>query len=266
VPIVVHSPEDPRLAEFRDVKDGALRVRWGQFLVEGRRNVEVLARQTRFAPRAALVTRTAFDAMRETWAALPRSVPIYLGSKELVNRVVGYDMHRGCLAVACRRSEDGLAEIAASGRLIVAAEDLRDADNVGSLFRNALALGAGGILLSPRCCDPLYRKAVRVSMGAVMRLPYARASAWPDELLALRSEGYALIALDPERSAQDLDDFADRCPAKVALLVGTEGDGLSRELRELADIRVRIPMAEGVDSLNVGTAAAIAMHRLSAHS
>ena len=264
MPIVVHTPDDPRLAEFREIKDSHLRARRGRFLVEGRRNVDVLARQTRFAPRAAFVTRAAFDAMHETWKAMPRSVPIYLGSRELVNEVVGYDFHRGCLAVACRGTESGLDDITESGRLVVVVEDLTDVDNVGSLFRNALALGAGGVLLSPRCCDPLYRKAVRVSMGAVMRLPYARAAAWPDELLALRSRGYRLVALHPEHSVQDLDDFAAEAPAKLALLVGTEGDGLSHELLELADARVRIPMAAGVDSLNVGTAAAIAIHRLSA--
>jgi tRNA G18 (ribose-2'-O)-methylase SpoU len=264
VPIVIHSPDDPRLADFRSVRDSALRAQRGLFLVEGRRNVEVLARQTRFAPRSAFVTQTAFDAMAQTWAILPASVPIYLGSKDLVNQVVGYDLHRGCLAAAYRRDEDGLAEITRSGRMIVAAEDLTDVDNAGSLFRNALALGAGGVLLSPRCCDPLYRKAVRVSIGAVLRLPYARAKQWPADLLALRAGGYAIVALDPNDGAQALDDFSVRAPRKLALVVGTEADGLSREVLELADARVRIPMAIGVDSLNVATAAAIAIQRLGA--
>jgi tRNA G18 (ribose-2'-O)-methylase SpoU len=180
----------------------------------------------------------------------------------VVNAVVGFDFHRGCLAAAQRRDEDGPEEITRQGRLVVVAEDLTDIDNLGTLFRNALALGAGGVLLSPSCCDPLYRKAVRVSLGAVLCLPYARAKCWPDELLALRSAGYALVALDLAPGSVPLDDFATRAPAKIALIVGTEGAGLSREVRALAQVRVRIPMVEGIDSLNVSTAAAIAIQRL----
>ncbi|MEE2665864.1 MAG: RNA methyltransferase [Myxococcota bacterium] len=262
MPILVDSSDDPRLDDFRDVKDAALRLQQGLFLVEGRRNIEVLARQGRFTPRSVLLTQAAFDAMRDTWAVLPASLPIYLGGKALIEEVVGYDLHRGCLAAAQRRDEDGPEEITRRGRLVVVAEDLTDVDNLGSLFRNALALGAGGLLLSPRCCDPLYRKAVRVSLGAVLRLPYARARRWPDGLLALRSAGYALVALDPGPESIALDDFAARAPSKIALIVGTEGPGLSREVRELAEARVRIPMAAGTDSLNVATAAAIAIQRL----
>lgn len=264
MPIEVDSPDDARLADFRDVRDGAVRTERGQFLVEGRRNVEVLARQRRFPSRAVLVTRTAFEAMRETWAQLPASVPIYVGDKRLVNEVVGYDMHRGCLAVADRRDEVGRAEIAQAGPTLVVAEDLTDIDNVGSLFRNALALGADGVLLSPRCCDPLYRKSVRVSLGAVLRLPYGRATAWPEDLLALGAGGHALVALDPSPGAEDLDHFAARAPRRLALVVGAEGAGLSEAVREAADARVCIPMARGVDSLNVATAAAIALQRLGA--
>jgi len=262
MPIFVDSPDDPRLDDFRDVKDAALRLQQGLFLVEGRRNVEVLARQTRFTPRSVLSTPAAYEAMRDTWPLLPASLPIYLGHKALVNDVVGYDLHRGCLAAAQRRDEDDPGEITCRGRLVVVAEDLTDVDNLGSLFRNALALGASALLLSPRCCDPLYRKAVRVSLGAVLRLPYARARRWPEGLLALRSAGYALIALDPGPESITLDDFAARAPSKIALIVGTEGNGLSREVRELADVRVRIPMAAAADSLNVSTAAAIAIQRL----
>lgn len=264
MPIEVDFSGDARLAEFRDVRDGVLRVERGQFLVEGRRNVELLARQGRFPSRAVLVTRTAFEAMGETWAQLPASVPIYVGDKKLVNEVVGYDMHRGCLAVASRGDEAAVAEIQSAGPTLVVAEDLTDSDNVGSLFRNALALGADGLLLSPRCCDPLYRKSVRVSMGAVLRLPYGRAKAWPGDLLALRAAGHALVALDPSSDAEDLDQFAERAPHRIALVVGSEGGGLSDAVREAADARVGIRMAAGADSLNVATAAAIALQRLGA--
>jgi tRNA G18 (ribose-2'-O)-methylase SpoU len=264
VPIPVDSAADPRLDVFRYAKDAALRSERGLFLVEGRRNVEVLAKQDRFTPHSVLVTPAAFDAMHATWDALPASVPVHVARRTLVNEVVGFDLHRGCLAAAWRRDEDGLEALADAGRLVIAAEDLTDVDNVGSLFRNALALGAGGLLLSPRCCDPLYRKAVRVSMGAVLRLPYARAKQWPQALQDLRAAGYALVALDPDARGEALDAFARRAPGRIALLVGAEGEGLSRSARELADARVRIPMSGGVDSLNVATAAAIAIARLGA--
>jgi tRNA G18 (ribose-2'-O)-methylase SpoU len=262
VPIVVDCAADPRLDVFRDVKDAALRTARGLFLVEGRRNVDVLARQDRFLPHSVLVTQAAFEAMRDTWELLPPAVPVHVGARSLVNEVVGYDLHRGCLAAAWRRDEDGPEVLAHAGRLVVVAEDLTDVDNVGSLFRNALALGAGGVLLSPRCCDPLYRKAVRVSMGAVLRLPYARAKDWPQALRDLRAAGYVLIALDPDPCGQGLDAFARRASGRIALVVGTEGEGISPAALELADARVRIPMVEGVDSLNVATAAAIAIARL----
>lgn len=262
--IEVHSSMDDRLETFRDVRDGVRRVERGQFLVEGRRNVEVLARQVRFASRAVLVTPAAFDAMGETWEKLSPSVPIFVGDKRLVNEVVGYDMHRGCLAVADRREDVGLAELLTLGPTLLVAEDLTDIDNVGSLFRNGLALGADGVLLSPRCSDPLYRKSVRVSMGAVLRLPYARADAWPGDLVGLRAAGYAIVALDPLEDAEDLDAFAARAPARVALVLGSEGGGLSDGVREIADARVGIRMSRGVDSLNVATAAAVALQRLGA--
>lgn len=264
-PIAIASASDPRLDEFRDVKDAALRARAGLFLVEGRRNVEVLARQHRYAPQAVLVTPAAFEAMADTWEQLPPEVPVHVASREVVNETVGYDLHRGCLATAARCDEATVGEvIAGAGRqsVVVVAEDLTDVDNVGSLFRNALALGADAVVLSPRCCDPLYRKAVRVSMGAVLRLPYARAGAWPEGLEALRARGYAVVALDPDAASEPLARYAQRAPARLALVVGSEGDGLSRSLLEVSDARIGIPMQAGADSLNVATAAAIALHAL----
>jgi len=274
-PIGVDSLDDPRLDDFRNVKEARLREASGLFLVEGRKNVDVLVRSGRFDPKSVFVTQTAFEAMAATWAALPARVPVYVGSAAMLEGVIGFDLHRGCLAAAHRRREAGLREILGTRGTIVAAEDLTDAENVGSLFRNALALGAGGVLLSPRCCDPLYRKAVRVSMGAVLRLPFARASQWPDELDELRAAGCTVVALDPAPEAEQVDAFAARAAhaagsgagagaetGRLVLLVGTEGAGLSRGALERSCARVRIPMAAGVDSLNVATAAAIALHRL----
>jgi tRNA G18 (ribose-2'-O)-methylase SpoU len=148
------------------------------------------------------------------------------------------------------------------GGLVVAAERIGNADNLGALFRNALAFGAGGILLSPGCCDPLYRKSIRVSTGAALRLPYAVDEAWPEAIRGLRAAGARVLAMTPHPPARDIDDAAARCGTDVpiAVMVGHEGDGLSEGARAAADERVRVPLARGVDSLNVATAAAIALH------
>ena len=153
---------------------------------------------------------------------------------------------------------------AANDRLLAVTDpDIVFPDNVGSAFRNAAAFGAGGVLLSPTCCDPLYRKAVRTSMGAVLRMPYARLEQWPRGLAALKAEGFTLIALTPRAQAIDLSACARRQPRqKMAILVGSEGAGLSREAESMADACVRIPMSPGVDSLNLATATGIALYYL----
>jgi len=268
VPTRIDSPQDPRLDEFRDVKDARLRAREGLFLVEGRRNVEMLLRQDRFPPRALFLTPAAERALGGVCREHRPDVPVYVAAQTLLNEVVGYDLHRGCIASAGRRDEDSaesLVDATTPNSLVVVAEDLTDTDNIGSLFRNALALGASSVLLSPRCCDPLYRKAVRVSLGAVMRLPYARARGWPDDLLVLRAAGYTLVALDPAEvgeRGETLAGFGARAVGPLALIVGSEGGGLSDVILERADARVRIPMAAGSDSINVSTAAAIAIQQL----
>jgi tRNA G18 (ribose-2'-O)-methylase SpoU len=138
-----------------------------------------------------------------------------------------------------------------------------DADNVGSVFRNVAAFGAGPVLLSPACCDPLYRKAIRTSMAATLRVPFARVDPWPDRLSVLRAHGFALVALTPRDPAEDLDVFASRARgAKLALLIGNEGAGLTPAVEAAADYRVRIPIRSDVDSLNLAVAAGIAMYRL----
>jgi len=148
--------------------------------------------------------------------------------------------------------------------LAVALEEVSNADNVGGVFRNALAFGAGALLLSPGCCDPLYRKAIRTSMAATLRVPFARVERWPGGLEAVRAAGFALVALTPAADARDIGAFtADPGrPARIALVVGTEGAGLSAAAEAMADARVRIPMAPGVDSLNLATATGIALYRI----
>ncbi|PYM47375.1 MAG: rRNA methyltransferase, partial [Candidatus Rokuibacteriota bacterium] len=184
-----------------------------------------------------------------------------------VNAIVGIEFHHGCLAVGERgaeqRPEAVLAE--ARGASVVLLEGLGDASNVGAIFRNALAFGAGAALLSPGTADPLYRKAIRVSAGAAVVLPFARLDDWPRDLERLRDGGYTLLALTPRAEAVDISALGTSCPrpARVALLLGTEGRGLSAGALAAADLQVRIPMAPEMDSLNVAAAGAVALHWLS---
>ena len=167
-----------------------------------------------------------------------------------------------CSALGARRPEPDPFELARRTDLMVVVEGVNDHENLGAVFRNAAAFGAGAVLLDPRCCDPLYRRAVRVSMGQVLRVPFARLSPWPAALRTLTAEGVALVGPGPGDWSKQSRRCAARVPTRVAVLVGAEGPGLSPEALEAATFQARIPMAPGVDSLNVATAAAIALHRL----
>jgi tRNA G18 (ribose-2'-O)-methylase SpoU len=259
--------EDPRLAVYRNVRDAELRDALGVFLAEGR---FVVGRLLETAPERVVslfLTPTALASLECRLARLDEKLPVYVGAPELLSRVVGYRMHQGCLAAA-QRDESVTAGSLVDGvpdkGLLLVLEDLANPDNVGALFRNASAFGAAGALLSPGCADPLSRKAVRVSMGEVLRVPFARATPWPGGLRLLRQAGFSLLALTPESGALDLAALGGEQPvaSRLALLVGSEGRGLRRETLDLADCAVRIPLAHGVDSLNVATAAAIALHHL----
>ncbi len=196
----------------------------------------------------------------------PDSTPVYVVPDEVAERLTGYQVHRGALASLGRLPLPGVREVIASARRIVVLEDLVDHGNVGAIFRCAAALGVDAVVLSPRCADPLYRRSVKVSMGAVFAIPYARMAGWYDGLADLRSAGFRVLALTPDERATPVGS-AVRAAARVALLLGTEGDGLSARWLHEADEAVRIPMnpaarAAGVDSLNVVAAAAIACHLL----
>jgi tRNA G18 (ribose-2'-O)-methylase SpoU len=193
--------------------------------------------------------------------------PVYVVTDEVAERLTGYRVHRGALASLARRPLPAVAALIAGRRRIVVLEDLVDHANVGAIFRCAAALGVDAVVLSPRCADPLYRRSVKVSMGAVFAIPYARMAGWYDGLADVRAAGFRVLALTPDESAAPVGPALSRAGDRVALVFGTEGDGLSgRWLRE-ADEAVRIPMnpaarAAGVDSLNVVAAAAIACHLL----
>jgi len=263
----IHSLDDPRVADYRDVKDADLLEKSNLFMTEGRLGVRRLIADSRFRVRSVFVTRAALAGLSDALGKLRDETRIYLASQALLNEVVGYNMHRGCLAAAERGAPLSLDEIlarCATGRsLLVVLEDVTNPDNVGGVFRNARAFGADGILLTPRCTDPLYRKAVRVSMGGTLQLPFARVESCAQVFETLRAAGFVVLAFTPEQGAERLDEAALRlaCAERVALVFGTEAEGLSAATLAAADVRACIAMAPGVDSLNVATASGIALHR-----
>jgi tRNA G18 (ribose-2'-O)-methylase SpoU len=263
--LTIEDPEDPRLADYREIRDAERRRRDGTFIAEGRQVVRRLLSARRYRVRSALVTPPALLALGEALAAA--EVPTYLVRQDVVEAVVGMEFHHGCLAAGERGAEPTAEAVLAEAlrsRLVVL-EGLGDSSNVGALFRNALAFGVGAVFLAPGTADPLYRKAIRVSSGATVALPFARLADWPRDLERLRAAGYTVLALTPRAEAVDIGELGDGrlLPARLALLLGTEGRGLSAEALAAADLQIRIPMAPEMDSLNVAAAGAIALHWLS---
>lgn len=255
------SLDDPRVAAYRLLAQPDRLAAEGLFVAEGRLLLERLAAAAdRFPAHSVLLTPAALDALAATVAALPDLTPVYVASRVLMSAIAGFPIHRGCLALARRpvvrpASELDLRPI----RRAVLLEGVNNPDNVGGIFRTAAAFAVDAVLLGPACGDPLYRKAVRTSMGAVLHVPFAAAGEWPSAVSRLRSLGFRTIALTPRADARPLDD-CPREPGRLALLLGAEGSGLSAAALAAADERVRIPIAGAVDSLNVTVAAAIALH------
>jgi len=254
--------DDPCLDDYRSVTDAVLLRRRNRFVAEGRLVVQRLL-ESRHCVVSVLVNAASHRAMEAPLARLPHDVPVYVCDAADFRSVVGFNLHRGCLALAERPPRRELAEVLDGADLVVVLEGVSDADNVGSAFRNAAAFGAR-VLLSPTCCDPLYRKAIRTSMGSVLRLPYTWLTSWPGDLVALRDAGFTIAALTPGAHAIDLASCSCGQPRRrMALLIGSEGPGLSPPAEAMADVQVRIPITADVDSLNLATATGIALHYFS---
>jgi tRNA G18 (ribose-2'-O)-methylase SpoU len=252
-PIEISEADDPRVAEYGRLKERWLNAEGGRFVAESERVVRRLI-ESGLGVHSVLLTAPRLATLAD---ALGGAFPVYLAPQELLDRIAGFHVHRGCLAVGAR---PGAGAIPAGARRLVVLEDLTDVDNLGAIARHAAAFGADALVLSPRCADPFYRKAIRVSLGAVFTLPIVRLARWPDDLRALRADGIELVGAVLEPGATPLARFGP--PARAALLFGAEGPGLSLAARALCDHRVTIPMSPGADSLNVATAAALFLYAL----
>ena len=271
-PLRIDAADDPRLRDFRNMSDPALMCERGLFVAEGRLAVERLL-ASRFQTRALLVTDSLLARLEPALDALAHDAAepsVYLADSAQLRQITGFRFHRGCLALGVRPDPQPAADVWPPGdprRPLILLEGVSNPDNVGSIFRSAAAFGASAVVLSPTCADPLYRKAIRTSMGTTLTLPFAEAGDWPDLLRRVKASGAYLAALTPEPPATDLETFVRRAPgAPVALLLGNEGDGVSLSALELCDERVRIDIEPAVDSLNVATAAAIVLQRLRARA
>jgi tRNA G18 (ribose-2'-O)-methylase SpoU len=264
VTVVVDDPSDERVADFIRLNDPAARRRLeraaggaGWFVAEGPAVVRHLLRSP-YRVRSVLVTDRGLRALEADLAAA--GAPVYRVTQAVMDAICGFHFHRGALAAADRRPLPPLADVAGRADSLLVVEGVNDHENLGALFRNAAAFGVDAVVLDPTAADPLYRRSVRVSMGHVLRMPFTRVADWPAGLARLRSLGFELLALTPAADARDVRTIGRR--ARRALLVGSEGAGLSARALAAADRRVRIAMASGVDSLNVATAAAVALHAL----
>ncbi len=285
----IDDPDDERLAPYREMRDANVAKRHGLFIAEGRLVVPILLSvRSLYQPVSILGTPVALDALdpavHHRLARSHPNLPIYEASQPVMDRVAGFAIHRGLVAAGRRREPQQTDTLfdkpdrsaSAASRFVFAVEDLTNHDNLGGLFRNAAAFAADALLLSPRCCDHLYRKCVRVSMGHALTTPVATWSGGRRGVQQLRELGLFTIALTPDSSAPDIRDAIAELSApkpdhaltarvqQIALLIGSEGEGLSTGAIHAADRRARIAMAPGLDSLNTAVAAAIAAREIAA--
>ena len=259
----VLGPADDRLGDYAGLTDVALRSRrepeLGLYMAESEKVIR-RALAAGHVPRSLLLADRWLEPMADLVARVAATgAPVYVGTAETLQAITGFNVHRGAIAAMNRPEPVPLPDLLAGARRVVVLEDVVDHTNVGAIFRSAAGIGADAVLVSPRCADPLYRRSVRVSMGTVFQVPWGRLDPWPGGLAALRGHGFTVAALALAPDAVALDDLEAAPPERLALVLGTEGDGLSDLALAQADLAVRIPMAGGVDSLNVAAAAAVAL-------
>jgi len=268
-PVPISDPADTRVDDYRRLSDARARRQMeagdpasghpGFFVAEG---VPVIRRllASRRHVRSVLVDPARLAVLADDLTGLDVSAPVYVAEPEVLEALAGFDVHRGALAAADRWPLPEPAALLPAARNVAVLEGINDHENLGVIFRNAAGLGIDAVFLCPRCCDPLYRRSVRVSMGHVLSVPWARLEPWPGGLERLRAAGFTVVALTPGPGAEPLEGPAPG--ERVALLLGAEGSGLSPAALAGADQRRRIPMAPGIDSLNVASAAAVAFYKI----
>ena len=264
-PIAVTDPDDPRVDDYRELHDARARRRMeapgaggaGFFVAEGGHALERLIASGRRI-RSVLVDPVRLDLLGERLAAA--GAPVLLADQPTLRAVAGFPVHRGVLAAADRWPLPDPADLLADATRIAVLEDINDHENLGVIFRSAGSLGLDAVLLSPRCCDPLYRRSVRVSMGHVLAVPWTRLEPWPRALETVARAGFTLAGLTPAGDAAPLGAWAPGADERVAVMLGAEGPGLSPAALAAAHRRLTIPMRRSADSLNVGSAAAIAFY------
>lgn len=262
----LESADDPRVADYTQLTDVHLRkVREpveGMYIAESSRVLR-RALDAGHQPRSFFLAEKWLADLQDVLDRYP-DVPAFIGKAALLEEITGFHLHRGAMAAMHRPAPVPLPELLAGARRVAVLEDIVDHTNVGAIFRSAAALDIDAVLVSPRCGDPLYRRSVRVSMGTVFQVPWARLEAWPHGLAILKDRGFTVAAMELTDDAQDIDAVAARNPDKLALVLGTEGAGMSAETLAAVDLAVKIPMRNGVDSLNVAAASAVAFWELRA--
>ncbi|MGC9665677.1 TrmH family RNA methyltransferase [Planosporangium sp. 12N6] len=260
--VKIESADDERIGDYLALTDLELRTRWeppnGLFIAEGEL---VLRRALRagYRLRSVLVDEKRLRQVRDL---IDGEAPIYTGTQQVLNAITGFHVHRGVLASFHRRPLPTVEQVLAGSRRLALLEDSVNHTNLGAVFRGAAALGIDAVLLSPTCADPLYRRSVRVSMGEVFAIPYATLAPWPEALAQVREAGYTIMAMTPASDAVPLHTLTPAQRSRAAVLLGTEGAGLTEAAIAASDLRVSIPMRRGVDSLNVAAAAAVTFWEL----
>ena len=262
----IEDPLDERIRDYVGLTDMALRTRLeperGLYLAESEKVIR-RALRAGHRPRSFLMGERWLADLADLVADAERSdVPVYVADAPVIEEMTGFHLHRGALASMHRPELPTPQSLLAGARRVAVLEDIVDHTNVGAIFRACAALGVDAVLVTPRCADPLYRRSVRVSMGTVFQVPWTRITPWPGGLEVLRDSGFVVAAFALTDDAVSLDDLAAEPPERLAVVFGAEGDGLSRRTTAAADLVVRIPMAGGVDSLNVAAASAVALWAL----